>query len=96
MEIHDILNSPTVVIIDLRNEVDFEKEHIDNAINIPYRLIPDKVEELKKMPRPIILCCGNQKESRAAHIYLSQHGFQNTYVGGSWLELNILKEKQRE
>lgn len=96
MEIKDILNSPTVVIIDLREEAEFAKHHIENAINIPYRLVPEKIDEIKKMPRPLILCCGNQKESRAAHIYLAQHGLQNTFVGGSWLELNILKEKQKE
>lgn len=95
MELHEILNSPTVVIIDLRDEKEFSKAHIENAINIPYYQIPDKIEEIKKMPRPIVLCCGNQKESRAAHVYLAQHGLQNTYAGGSYLELNVLKEKQK-
>lgn len=96
MEIHEILKSPTVVIIDLRDEKEFAKEHIENAINIPYHQIPDKIEEIKKMSRPLILCCGNQKDCRTAHVYLAQHGLQNTYAGGSYLELNILKEKQKE
>jgi rhodanese-related sulfurtransferase len=95
MELNEILKSPTVVIVDLRNEKEFAEAHIQDSINIPYQLIPDKIEEIKQMARPLILCCASGKDCRQAHIYLSQHGLSNTYAGGSWLELNILKEKQK-
>lgn len=36
------------MIIDLRDEKEFAKEHIENAINIPYSQIPDKIEEIKQ------------------------------------------------
>jgi phage shock protein E len=93
MELKQILESPVHTIVDVRIPEEFKKGHIPDSINIPLKEIPEKLEELKKMSKPLVLCCGTGKDCGHAHIYLSQHGVKNTYAGGSWLELNALKPK---
>ncbi len=93
MELQEILKSPGLVIVDLRKPDEFAVDHIKESINIPMEEVPSRIDELKNMSRPIVLCCATGKDCRSAHIYLSQHGLQNTYAGGSWLELNVLKTK---
>jgi phage shock protein E len=93
MELKEILKSPEHTIVDVRIPSEFSKGHIANSINIPLKEIAEKLEDLKKMSKPLVICCGSGLDCRHAHIYLSQHGVKNTYAGGSWLELNALKPK---
>lgn len=62
-------------MVDLRNENVFSEGHIEDSINIPYQIIPDKIEEIKKMSRPLILYYAKGKDCRSAHSYLSQNEF---------------------
>lgn len=93
MIIQDILKSETHTIIDVRSTDEFNGGHVKGAINIPLDQLPEKLEEVKKMPHPVVLCCASGSRSRQAHVYLSQHGIANTYNGGSWIEINELKSK---
>ncbi|MBK9478361.1 MAG: rhodanese-like domain-containing protein [Bacteroidetes bacterium] len=93
MELKEILKSPGHTIVDVRPTSEFQKGHIPDSLNIPLKDIPAKLEELKKMSKPLVLCCGSGNDCRHAHIFLSQQGVGNTFAGGSWLELNALKPK---
>jgi rhodanese-related sulfurtransferase len=91
MHLNDILKTDSHTIIDVRTKEEFESGHVKGAINIPVNLIPEKIQEIEKLPHPIVLCCASGTRSRQAHVFLSQHGIANTYNGGSWLEINELK-----
>lgn len=43
-------------ILDVRNEVDYKRKHIDGAINIPYRQIEKDEVELDKGKTYVIYC----------------------------------------
>jgi len=95
MELNQILKSNPHTIIDVRTEEEYNDGHIADAINIPIEKIAENFERIKQMPQPVILCCESGSLSRKAHIHLSQQGFMNTYNGGSWLELNALKNNNQ-
>ncbi len=95
MELNEILKSIPHTIIDVRSEEEYNGGHIADAINIPIEKIPESFDKIKQMPQPVILCCESGSLSRTAHIHLSQKGFANTYNGGSWLELNALKNNNQ-
>jgi rhodanese-related sulfurtransferase len=47
---------------------------------------PERVEELKKLNAPLILCCASGNRSGQAQHFLSELGIE-CYNGGSWLDV---------
>jgi len=95
MHLNEILKSPVHTIIDVRTKEEFEQGHAEGAINIPVEKVVAEIEKINQMPHPIVLCCESGRRSGQAHIYLSQHGINNTYNGGSWLEIHNFKMKHK-
>ncbi len=60
-----LINNQMTVIIDVRNPEEFEKEKINNALNIPLDLLAENIDSLKKKSkRTLIIYC--QKGFRSA------------------------------
>lgn len=74
-------------IIDVRTPMEFMGGHVTGSINIPLNEIPQRVEEIKKMGSPIILCCASGGRSGQATSFLRNMGIDCTN-GGSWLDVN--------
>lgn len=79
----------TKTIIDVRTPGEFMGGHVAGSINIPLSDITTKLDEIKKMDQPIILCCASGGRSGQATMFLKQHGV-NCSNGGSWLDVNTL------
>jgi rhodanese-related sulfurtransferase len=63
--------------------------NVVDSINIPLNEIPERVEELKKLNAPLILCCASGNRSgQAQH---SELGIE-CYNGGSWLDVNYISQ----
>lgn len=74
-------NTKEIIIIDVRDTDEYEKNHIRNAINIPYDQLEQHIDEL--MPyqdKPIIIYCQGGKRSKMAGEKLEQLGFTKIYV----------------
>ena len=74
-------------IIDVRTPVEFMGGHVNGSINIPLNEIPAKVNEIRQMEQPIVLCCASGNRSGQAMMYLKGLGIECTN-GGSWLAVN--------
>ncbi len=74
-------------IIDVRTPEEFTGGHVAGSINIPLNEVPEKVETIKAMKQPIILCCASGNRSGQATQYLKQLGI-NCENGGSWIAVN--------
>jgi rhodanese-related sulfurtransferase len=76
------LNNPDYVLIDVRNQFDFEKGHLKNAINI---YTPDILSdensglfnELKETNKTAVLYGNNPQEVNAPFLILYQLGYDN-------------------
>jgi rhodanese-related sulfurtransferase len=66
--------------------------HVADSINIPLQTIPERIEELKELTMPLVLCCASGNRSGQAQHFLSQHGV-DCYNGGSWLDVNYYQSK---
>jgi rhodanese-related sulfurtransferase len=76
------LNNPDYVLIDIRNQYDFEKGHIENAINVYAAeiLSEDNIkvfEELKATNKTAVLYGNNPQEPNAPFLILYQLGYDN-------------------
>ncbi|NJY64326.1 rhodanese-like domain-containing protein [Salinimicrobium sp. CDJ15-81-2] len=66
---------------------------VSGAINIPLNEIPERINDLKEMKAPLILCCASGMRSGQATDYLSLQGV-DCLNGGSWLEVNYLTSQE--
>ena len=74
-------------IIDVRTRAEFSGGHVANSLNFPLQEIQQRLEEIKKLPQPIILCCASGNRSGQATAFLKSIGI-DCENGGSWLEVN--------
>lgn len=74
-------------IIDVRTPGEFMGGNVAGSINIPLNEIPQRISEIKEMPKPIILCCASGARSGQATGFLKSNGIDCTN-GGSWLDVN--------
>ena len=79
-------------IVDVRTYGEFSGGNVAGSINIPLNEIPARIEELKAMKAPLVLCCASGMRSGQAQNYLSQNDIE-CYNGGSWLDVNYFKSK---
>jgi rhodanese-related sulfurtransferase len=92
------LNNPDFVLIDIRNQYDFEKGHLENAINIyAAEILSDdntKVfDELKATNKTAILYGNNPQEPNAPFLILYQLGYDNIKllaIENSYLQNNLI------
>ena len=68
-------------IIDVRSYGEFMGGHVAGSINIP-------LQEIKALPKPVILCCASGNRSGQAAAFLNHHGIA-CENGGSWLRVNF-------
>ena len=92
MNIEKIITENQCTIVDVRTYHEFLGGNVVDSINVPLNEIPERIEELKKLNVPLILCCASGMRSGQAHHFLSQLGIE-CYNGGSWLDVNYYKSK---
>lgn len=76
-----------ITVIDVRTPMEFMGGSVAGSINIPLNEIPERVQEFKEMPEPIVLCCASGSRSGQAVAFLKSKGI-NCENGGSWLNVN--------
>tara|TARA_R110002126_G_scaffold61734_3_gene159554 strand:+ start:622 stop:900 length:279 start_codon:yes stop_codon:yes gene_type:complete len=92
MELEKIIKENQGTIVDVRSYGEFMGGNVLGSINIALNEIPQRIEELKKLKTPLILCCASGNRSEQAQHFLSQQGIE-CYNGGSWLDVNYYKSK---
>lgn len=76
----NLLNHEDAVIVDVRENKEYQDGHILNAIHIPQGALPTRLTELEKYrSRPIILACRSGHRSGQACALLKKQGFENVY-----------------
>lgn len=75
-------------VIDVRTGLEFKMGHHPQAINIPLPDISLKVEEIKKMPKPLLLCCASGARSGQATHFLKSAGIQEIKNCGPWTNVS--------
>ena len=69
-------------IIDVRSESEFAGRHVPGAINIPLDQLPQRIEEIRDLPKPVIVYCMSGNRSGMAMNLLMQQGINEVVTGG--------------
>lgn len=87
MSIEKIIKEKKGTIVDVRTPAEFSGGNVAGSINIPLQEVVKRLDEIKKLENPLVLCCASGGRSGQAHQYLAQQGIE-CYNGGSWLDVN--------
>jgi rhodanese-related sulfurtransferase len=92
MKIENLIKEKACTIVDVRTHEEFTGGHAADSINIPLNEIPKRIEELRNLKAPLVLCCASGNRSGQAQLFLTEHGIE-CYNGGSWLDVNYIQSK---
>ena len=76
-----------VSIVDVRTPGEYAVEHFPNAINIPLEQVAQRLDEFRKMKKPIIAYCRSGNRSGIALPILKQNGITDAINGGGFDDL---------
>ncbi len=76
-------------IVDVRTPGEFMGGHVVGSINIPLQEIQHRIDELKAINGPLVLCCASGNRSGLATQFLKSCGIE-CENGGSWMDVNFL------
>lgn len=75
------------IIIDVRTKGEFEQGAIPGSKNMPLQVISSKINEIKKLNKPVIVCCASGMRSGSAATILKSQGIE-AINGGGWFSLS--------
>jgi rhodanese-related sulfurtransferase len=74
------------IIVDVRSQAEFNQAHVEGAINVPLESIQQEIPNLKKLNKPLILCCAIGVRSGSIVQMLRKEGIE-CINGGAWRSL---------
>jgi rhodanese-related sulfurtransferase len=87
MNAENIIKEKQGTIVDVRTTEEFRAGNAKGSINIPLQEIERRMDELKSLKQPLVLCCASGGRSGQATQYLKQKGIECCNAG-SWLDVN--------
>ena len=71
------------IVLDVRTEAEYEAGHVEGSKHIVLDYLPDHVDELKELNKPVITCCRSGARSGSAESFLKDQGI-DVINGGPW------------
>ena len=72
------------ILIDVRTVQEFQSHKATGSQNIPLDAINSKASKIKKLNKPVVLCCASGMRSGSAAMILKNKGITEVYNGGSY------------
>lgn len=90
MNLEEIIKNDIGTIVDVRTEEEFTGGNVAGSINIPLQELMDRLDEVKTIKEPLVLCCASGNRSGMAQQILSAEGIE-CHNGGGWMDVNFHK-----
>ncbi|MDO5654859.1 MAG: rhodanese-like domain-containing protein [Flavobacteriaceae bacterium] len=74
-------------ILDVRSIGEYAEGRVESSINIPLDQIQERLDEIKSLAQPIVLCCQSGGRSGVATEFLTKEGV-NCFNGGGWEQVD--------
>jgi phage shock protein E len=92
MNLEKIIKENAGTIVDVRTPAEFMGGNVNDSINIPLQEIQQRLDEIKQLKTPLVLCCASGGRSAMATQFLSSQGI-DCVNGGSWLDVNYYQSQ---
>lgn len=85
----DAIKNPNATLIDIREPYELEIDgNVPSAINIPMGEIPNKLDEIKEMPKPVVVFCRSGGRASSTLSFLKENGIEDAFNGGGFADVN--------
>jgi len=85
----DAIKNPNATLIDIREPYELEIDgSVNGAVNIPMGEIPEKIGEIKDMPKPIVVFCRSGGRASSTLNFLIENGLDEVFNGGGFNDVN--------
>lgn len=74
----EIMNRDDVVLIDVREQYEYDEAHIPGVTLIPLNSVPQRLDEIPK-DKTVIMTCRSGNRSGQATDFLRENGFDNVH-----------------
>ena len=92
MNLEQLIQNNQGSIVDVRTPAEFQGGNVAGSINIPVSEIMQRIEEVKILEMPVIVCCASGGRSAMATHYLKEQ--EITCVdAGSWISINQIQSR---
>lgn len=75
------------IILDVRTTSEYSQGAIPGSKNIPLQVLNGKINDIKKLNKPVITCCASGIRSGSASTILKANGIE-AINGGGWFSLS--------
>ena len=91
MNIEDLIRDKNTCIVDVRTVEEFNAGNVEGSLNIPMHEVPNRIDELKALPSPLVVICLSGNRSGQVANYLTSLGMEDVHNGGGWQEVTYIK-----
>jgi len=90
--IEQVIKKGEGTIVDVRTREEFEGGNAVGSVNIPLNELVLRMEEVRALNVPLVLCCASGGRSSMATRLLKQQGIA-CHDAGSWVNVNYLQSQ---
>ena len=90
MNIENIIKEKQGTVVDVRTPGEFSGGNVAGSINIPLQELQNRMDEVKQLKQPLVLCCASGNRSGMATQILSQQNI-DCCNGGAWVDVNYIQ-----
>lgn len=76
------------VVIDVRTVEEYQMGNVPGSLNIPLDTIPDRLDDIRALDKPLVICCASGIRSNSACGFLHKNGITDLFDGGPWTAVN--------
>lgn len=88
----EAIRSKATFLVDVRTPSEFVGGSVEGAVNIPLDKLPAQLGKFKGKESIVVFCRSGNRSSQAKHI-LERNGFKHVINGGTWQQVQQLKDK---
>lgn len=89
-ELKGIVNN--AFLVDVRTPTEFAEGNVPGSVNIPLDQVQNQLSKFKNHENIVVFCRSGNRSGQAKAI-LEQNGFTNVVNGGTWQQVNAVKNE---
>ncbi|WP_162497965.1 rhodanese-like domain-containing protein [Paenimyroides tangerinum] len=88
-ELKSIINN--AYLVDVRTPAEYAEGNVPGSVNIPLDQVQNQLTKFKNHENIVVFCRSGNRSGQAKAI-LEQNGFTNVVNGGTWQQINTIKD----